>query len=71
MLLDVDRVLSRLGEPEPRLARLVECRCVAGTSEEETAEALGVGLRTVQRGWMQVPSRRTEEGGAANGDGEL
>ena len=37
-----------------RLAQLVECRFFAGMTEDETAAALGVSLRTVQREWMRA-----------------
>ena len=53
-LLDLDRALARLREHDERLAQVFECRYFAGLSEEETAEALGVSLRTVQRGWMRA-----------------
>jgi len=39
---------------QDRLARLVECRYFAGLTEEETAEALGVSVRTVQRDWIRA-----------------
>ena len=53
-LLDLDRALERLRERDEQLARVFECRFFAGLSEEETAEALGVPLRTVQRAWMRA-----------------
>jgi RNA polymerase sigma factor (TIGR02999 family) len=53
-LLDLNRVLERLRERDERLARTVECRFFAGLSEEETAEALGVSLRTAQRNWKRA-----------------
>jgi RNA polymerase sigma factor (TIGR02999 family) len=53
-LLDLDRVLEALREKDQNLARTVECRFFAGLSEEETAEALGVSLRTAQRNWMRA-----------------
>jgi len=53
-LLDLDRALERLGERDPRIARIVECRYFAGLSEEETAEALGMSLRTAQREWKRA-----------------
>jgi DNA-directed RNA polymerase specialized sigma24 family protein len=45
---------------------VVECRFFAGLSEEETAAALGVSLRTVQRDWMRARAWLQEElrGGA-------
>ena len=53
-LLDLDRALELLRERDERLARTVECRFFAGLSEEETARALGVSLRTAQRNWMRA-----------------
>lgn len=53
-LLSLDQALTRLEGRNPRLARIVECRFFAGLSEDETAEALGVSLRTVQRDWMKA-----------------
>lgn len=53
-LLTIDQALSRLAEHNERLARVVECRFFAGYSEEETAEALGVSLRTAQRDWLRA-----------------
>jgi RNA polymerase sigma factor (TIGR02999 family) len=50
-VLAVHEALQRLGDLNPRLAGLVECRFFAGYSEPETAEALGVSERTVQRDW--------------------
>jgi RNA polymerase sigma factor (TIGR02999 family) len=53
-LLAVDEALTRLAQHDPAMAQVVECRFFAGLSEEETAEALGVGLRTVQRQWRRA-----------------
>jgi RNA polymerase sigma-70 factor, ECF subfamily len=53
-LLDIDRALERLVHVDPRLVRLVECRFFAGLSEQETADALGLSLRTVQRDWLRA-----------------
>jgi RNA polymerase sigma factor (TIGR02999 family) len=53
-LLDLDRALTGLRSHDDRLAQVFECRYFAGLSEEETAEALGVSLRTAQRSWMRA-----------------
>jgi RNA polymerase sigma factor (TIGR02999 family) len=53
-LLALDQALTRLAEQEPRWAQVVECRHFAGLSEEETAAAVGVSLRTAQRSWQQA-----------------
>jgi RNA polymerase sigma-70 factor, ECF subfamily len=47
----LDEALTALSEFDEREARVVELRFFGGLSEEETAEALGVSLRTVQRDW--------------------
>jgi RNA polymerase sigma factor (TIGR02999 family) len=51
-LLALDEALDRLGQVDPRVARVVECRFFAGLTEEETAAALGVSQRTVAREWV-------------------
>ena len=53
-MLDVNEAVDRLAAVEPRLARVVECRFFGGLSEEETAEALGITTRTVQRDWAKA-----------------
>jgi RNA polymerase sigma factor (TIGR02999 family) len=53
-LLDLNEALDRLGELDPRLARVVECRFFGGLSEDEIAEALGITVRTVQRDWTKA-----------------
>ena len=53
-LLSLNEALQRLALATPRLAEVVECRFFAGYSEEDTAAALGVSLRTVQRDWLKA-----------------
>lgn len=53
-LLAVDEGLRMLGTVNERLVKLVECRFFAGLTEEETAETLGVSVRTVQRDWVRA-----------------
>jgi RNA polymerase sigma factor (TIGR02999 family) len=53
-LLDLDRALQALRHRSPQLADIFACRHFGGASEEETARALGLSLRTVQRGWMRA-----------------
>lgn len=53
-MLDLDRALDRLRENNERLAQTFECRYFAGMTEEETAEALDVSLRTAQRDWNRA-----------------
>lgn len=53
-LLDLDRALRGLRVHDRTLARVFECRYFAGLSEAETAEALRLSLRTVQRSWSRA-----------------
>jgi RNA polymerase sigma factor (TIGR02999 family) len=51
-LLGLDDALRKLADIEPRAVRVVECRFFAGLSVEETAETLGISVRTVKRDWL-------------------
>jgi len=52
--LAVDDALTRLAAHDAGMAQVVECRFFAGLTEEETAEATGTSLRTVQRQWRRA-----------------
>lgn len=54
MVLDLNEALERLAAWDERLARVVECRFFGGLTEAETAEALGITVRTVQRDWVKA-----------------
>jgi RNA polymerase sigma factor (TIGR02999 family) len=54
VLVAVDEALTRLGEVDERLARVVEYRFFTGLTERETAELLGVTARTVARDWVRA-----------------
>jgi RNA polymerase sigma factor (TIGR02999 family) len=53
-LVALDVAMQRLAAQMPRLADVVECRFFGGYGEEETAQALGMSLRTVQRDWLKA-----------------
>lgn len=53
MMLAIDSALKKLSTLNERLTRVFECRYFAGLSEQETADALAMSLRTVQRDWMK------------------
>jgi RNA polymerase sigma-70 factor, ECF subfamily len=53
-VLAVDQALKLLAQLNERLAKVVECRFFAGMTEEETALALNMPLRAVQRDWVQA-----------------
>jgi RNA polymerase sigma factor (TIGR02999 family) len=50
-LLALNEALDRLEALDPRQARIVEMRFIAGLSEDEIAQALGISVRTVKRDW--------------------
>jgi len=54
LLIAVDEALEKLKALDSRQARVVECRFFGGMTEEETAEALGIGLRTAKRDWAKA-----------------
>jgi RNA polymerase sigma factor (TIGR02999 family) len=64
-LLILDQALSRLSQMDARQGRMVELMYFGGLTEEETAEVLGISVRTVKRdwssarAWLQVQLRRT------------
>ncbi|MCB1052056.1 MAG: sigma-70 family RNA polymerase sigma factor [Acidobacteria bacterium] len=53
-LLALEEALKVLSSFNPRLTQIVECRFFAGLSETETAECMGISLRSVQRDWQRA-----------------
>jgi len=56
-VLALHTALEQLQETAPRLVQVVECRYFAGLSLEESAAALGVSTRTVERDWRLARAR--------------
>ena len=54
LLLQLDDAMQELAQFEPRLAQVVECRFFGGLTEKETADALSITVRTVQRDWVKA-----------------
>jgi RNA polymerase sigma factor (TIGR02999 family) len=54
LLLQLNEAVDELAAFEPRLARVVECRFFGGLTEKETADALEITVRTVQRDWVKA-----------------
>jgi RNA polymerase sigma factor (TIGR02999 family) len=50
-VLALDLALERLGQQDGRAVRVIECRIFAGLTLDETAEALGLSTKSVQRTW--------------------
>ena len=50
-LVAIDEALDKLATEDPRKARVVELRFFGGLSMEETAQALGISLRTANNDW--------------------
>lgn len=52
--LALDEALTRLSNMDARQGRMVELIYFGGLTEEETAEAIGVSVRTVKREWASA-----------------
>jgi len=50
-LVALDAALTRLADEEPQVAEVVNLRCFAGLTIEQTATALGLSVRTTNRHW--------------------
>lgn len=59
-LLQVDEMLKIIEQEDERLARVFECRYFAGLTTAETAEALDIAPRSVERLWSSARSRMAE-----------
>jgi len=51
-VLAIDLALGRLGQQDGRAVRVIECRIFAGLTLDETAQALGLSTKSVQRTWI-------------------
>jgi RNA polymerase sigma-70 factor (ECF subfamily) len=56
-ILSVNAALDSLSRRSPRQAQLVEFRYFGGFSEEESAAALGISVRTARREWQVARTR--------------
>ena len=63
-ILEIDEALEKLAKVDRRLVQVVECRYFAGLTEEETAAALGVSVRTAQREWFKARAWLRQELGS-------
>mgnify|MGYP006291139115 CR=1 FL=1 len=53
-LLALNDALDELADRDPRMVHVVECRFFGGMTLEETAEAVDVSVRTIQRDWTRA-----------------
>lgn len=53
-VLALDNAMREIASIDPRLERVLECRYFAGLSVKETAEALDMTVRTVERDWQRA-----------------
>jgi len=53
-ILSLDEALSSLSERDSRLGDVVDCRFFGGMTSDETAHALGVSRRTIERDWTRA-----------------
>jgi len=60
-VLQLNELLSRLGERDEQQARVVELRVFGGLTVEEAAEALDISPATVKRDWAMAKAWLTRE----------
>jgi len=53
-VLALDIAIKNMALIDPRLEQIVECRYFAGLTVAETAEALNMAVRTVERDWQKA-----------------
>ena len=53
-VLALDNAMKEIAEIDPRLEQIIECRYFAGLTVKETAEALDMAVRTVERDWQRA-----------------
>lgn len=53
-VLALDNAIGEIRKIDPRLEEIIECRFFTGLSVSETAEALGISKRTVERGLQRA-----------------
>jgi len=53
-VLALDNAIKDVAAINPRFEHIIECRYFAGLSVADTAEALGMAVRTVERDWQRV-----------------
>jgi len=68
-ILAIDQALDRLRLSDPRKADIVLHRYFAGLTREETAAAMNLSVRTIDREWRTIVARLHRElHGGLNGD---
>ncbi len=60
-LIQVDAALNKLAARDARMAKAFECRYFGGYSIEETAEILGLSVRSTERLWSNARSLMAQE----------
>lgn len=53
-VLVLDSAIKDIAEIDPRLEQIIECRYFAGLTVAETAQALDMAVRTVERDWNRA-----------------
>lgn len=53
-VLALDDAIREIAAIDPRLEKIIECRCFAGLTVIETANVLGMSVRTAERYWRRA-----------------
>ena len=54
LMIDIDRLMGQLEDMHPRWSKVVECIYFGGMTQAETAKALDVSSKTVERDWNRA-----------------
>ncbi|HLG97049.1 MAG TPA: ECF-type sigma factor [Bryobacteraceae bacterium] len=66
LALTIDQLLEQLGKEHPEWCTVVEMKYFLGLTDEETANALGLKLRTMQRMWVDARQWLFDQLGSAH-----
>jgi RNA polymerase sigma factor (TIGR02999 family) len=53
-VLVLDAAINEIAAVDPKLEQIIECRFFAGLTVRETADALGMSVRSVERDWQRA-----------------
>jgi len=53
-VLALDDAIREIAAIDPKLEKIIECRCFAGLTVNETADVLGMSVRTTERSWQRA-----------------
>ena len=53
-VLEIDELVTKLESSDPRKGQIVNLRCFVGFTAQQTADAMGLSLGTIEREWRFI-----------------